>query len=80
MSMQLNVRTTPVLINELDSVVRKGYFRNRTEAVNEAIRLFIMRYRMMRLVDKMKTVKEGTEKLSSPARAIMESHEKEEQI
>ncbi len=80
MSMQLNVRTTPVLINELDSVVRKGYFRNRTEAVNEAIRLFIRRYRMMKLVDKMKNVKEGTEKLPSPARAIMESHEKEEQI
>lgn len=80
MSIQLNVRTTPVLIRELDNTVKRGYFRSRTEAVNEAIRLFIMKYRMIKLIDKIEKVKEGTEKLSSPAKAIMESHEVEEQI
>ncbi|MEA3255416.1 MAG: hypothetical protein U9Q22_06240 [Candidatus Altiarchaeota archaeon] len=78
MSVQLNIRTTPVLIDELDKVVRKGYFRNRTEAVNEAIRLFIRRYSMMKLGERMEKVKEGTDKLPSPARAIMISHEEED--
>lgn len=78
MSVQLNIRTTPVLIDELDKVVRKGYFRNRTEAVNEAIRLFIRRYSMMKLGERMENVKEGTDKLPSPARAIMKSHEEED--
>ena len=37
-SIQINIRTTPFLAEELDKIVNEGYFRNRTEAVNEGIR------------------------------------------
>jgi len=51
-STQLNVRTSATLINELDSLVNHGLFRNRTEAVNEGIRLVIRRYKAMKIAEK----------------------------
>lgn len=48
---QLNVRTSDTLIKELDSLVDSGMFRNRTEAVNEGIRLLIRRYKAMKIAD-----------------------------
>jgi len=48
---QLNVRTSDTLIKELDSLVDSGIFRNRTEAVNEGIRLLIRRYKAMKIAD-----------------------------
>ncbi len=51
-SSQLNVRTSKTLIEELDSLVNHGIFRNRTEAVNEGIRLLIHRYKAMKIAEK----------------------------
>ena len=45
-SVQINIRTTPFLAEELDKIVEEGYFRSRTEAVNEGIRLLIRRYQL----------------------------------
>jgi len=59
MSVQLNVRTTPMLVQELDKVVGEGYFRNRTEAVNEALRLLVRRYHLMQLGQRMDGVAAG---------------------
>ena len=56
---QLNIRTTDALMHELDSFVNNGLFRNRTEAVNEAIRLLIRRYRVMELSTKIDQIAQG---------------------
>ena len=77
MSTQLNVRTTPVLVHELDKVVMEGYFRNRTEAVNEALRLLVRRYQMMRLDGKMQKLREKNRGLPSLTEAVIRSHEEE---
>jgi Arc/MetJ-type ribon-helix-helix transcriptional regulator len=66
-SSQLNVRTSPTLIEELDMLVNRGIFRNRTEAVNEGIRLLIRRYKAMRIaekIDKIALGKKGRESLT----------------
>ncbi|MFH0860760.1 MAG: ribbon-helix-helix domain-containing protein [Candidatus Altiarchaeota archaeon] len=78
MSVQLNVRTTPVLVDEVDKVVEKGYFRNRTEAVNEALRLLIRRYQLMRLEERMNKVGERTRELPSVTDAVVNSHREED--
>ncbi|MFO8050998.1 MAG: ribbon-helix-helix domain-containing protein [Thermoplasmatota archaeon] len=44
---QLNIRTPEELLEQLDQVVDLGLFKTRTEAVNEAIRLLVRRYRIM---------------------------------
>lgn len=40
------------MMSELDNVVGQGLFRSRSEAVNEAIRLLIRKYKIMRIADK----------------------------
>ncbi len=65
-SSQLNVRTSTTLIEELDLLVNRGLFRNRTEAVNEGIRLLIRRYKAMKIaekIDKIALGKKGRESL-----------------
>jgi len=39
-SAQINVRTSP-MADELDRIVGTGFFRDRTEAVNEALKFLI---------------------------------------
>jgi len=40
-SAQVNVRTSPIIAAELDRIVGTGFFRDRTEAVNEALKFLI---------------------------------------
>jgi Arc/MetJ-type ribon-helix-helix transcriptional regulator len=78
-STQMKVKTSEFLVEELDRIVRKGYFRSRSEAVNEAIRLLIRRYKLERLGAKMEGIREGTENLPSATEAIVKSHEEEDE-
>jgi Arc/MetJ-type ribon-helix-helix transcriptional regulator len=75
---QLNVRTSETLIKELDSLVDSGMFRNRTEAVNEGIRLLIRRYKAMKIADTIdKIAKEnyGEGKLTDALFALREEED-----
>ena len=74
----MNVRTTPVLINELDKVVGQGYFRNRTEAVNEALRLLVRRYHLMKIEERMQKVSHRNVGLPSVTEAVIKSHSEED--
>jgi len=77
-SVQVNIRTTPFLANELDHIVKDGYFRSRSEALNEAIRLLIRRYKLAKLESKLASVREGTEDLSSVTEALLKAREEED--
>ncbi len=55
-SAQMNIRTSKMLIGELDSLVDHGLFRSRTEAVNEAIRLLIRRYRAANIAQNIEAI------------------------
>lgn len=78
MSVQLNVRTTPVLVDEVDKVVKEGYFRNRTEAVNEALRLLVRRYHMMQLGQRMDKVGEGNKGKASVTESLFAAREEDD--
>ena len=43
------VETSTVLLEEIDEMVREGFYHDRTEAVNEALRLFIKHYKLSKL-------------------------------
>ncbi|MDP7264777.1 MAG: ribbon-helix-helix domain-containing protein [Candidatus Thermoplasmatota archaeon] len=77
-SVQVNIRTTPFLANELDHIVQDGYFRSRSEALNEAIRLLIRRYKLAKLESKLASVREGTENLPSVTEALLKAREEED--
>ena len=77
-SSQLNVRTSPTLINELDIMVDNGLFRTRTEAVNEGIRLLIRRYKAMRIADRLDEIAEKNLGDKSLTDTLLELREEED--
>ena len=77
-SVQMNVRTTNFLIGELDSIVQEGMFRSRSEAVNEAVRLLIRRYKLLRLEQKLNRVRKGTSRYANVTKLIETIHEEDD--
>lgn len=43
------VETSDYLLEELDEMVREGYYHDRTEAVNDALELLIRQYKLAKL-------------------------------
>ena len=46
------VETSTELLEGLDEMVREGYYANRTEGINDAIRLLLKQYKLSKLHDK----------------------------
>jgi len=46
------VETSTELLEGLDEMVREGYYSNRTEGINDAIRLLLKQYKLSKLHDK----------------------------
>ncbi len=77
MSVVINIRTSEYLLNEIDNLVKKGIFRNRTEALNEAMRLIIKRYKMLMAAENIKEL-EGKDLKKDLTALIEEIREGEE--
>ena len=77
-SSQLNIRTSEILIEELDYLVSHGIFRNRTEAVNEGIRLIIRRYKAMKIAEKIDQLAKEDHGKGSLTKALSELREEED--
>lgn len=43
------VETSAYLIEGIDEMVKEGYYKNRTEGVNDAIRLLLKQYKLSKL-------------------------------
>jgi len=52
--MKTFVETSSVLLEGVDKMIAEGYFNNRTEAVNQAIKEMLDRYKKGKLMTKMK--------------------------
>ncbi len=46
------VEVSSCLVEEIDAMVREGYYGNRTEAVNDAMQLLIKQYKLSKLHQK----------------------------
>ncbi|MFP3871261.1 MAG: ribbon-helix-helix domain-containing protein [Candidatus Aenigmatarchaeota archaeon] len=71
-SSQLNIRTSETLVEELDSLVDHGIFRNRTEAVNEGIRLLVKRYKAMKIAEKIDEIADADHGKEDLTEALLE--------
>lgn len=76
-STQMNIRTTNYLLSEIDKTVSKGLFRSRSEAVNEAMRMLIRRYKLMKIEEEMVRIRAKTKGYNNLTKAIIDSHEEE---
>ena len=77
-SIQVNIRTTKFLVNELDRIVKEGYFKSRSEAMNEGIRMLIRRYKMAKLEADLLDIRKGTKDLPSVTDALLKAREEED--
>ena len=68
-SAQINVRTSPLVMAELDRMVGTGFFRDQTEAINEALKFLI------RLAEQIKSISKNVETDMSLIDALMSSRE-----
>ncbi len=73
-SVQVNIHTTPLLLNKIDQLVKEGYFQDRTEALNEAIRLLIKKYYLEKIKTRIETIREDTEKYPELSRIVESMH------
>jgi Arc/MetJ-type ribon-helix-helix transcriptional regulator len=56
------VETSTELLEGLDEMIREGYYANRTEGINDAIRLLLKQYKLSKLHDKDTQAQKTTEK------------------
>ena len=47
--MKTFVETSSILLGEIDEMIQSGYFNDRTEAVNQAIKEMLDRYKLSKL-------------------------------
>lgn len=59
-------------------IVEKGLFRNRTEAVNEALRFLIRRYKMMKIAEQIETTAKNVKIDANLADVLLSSREEED--
>ncbi len=77
-TVQLNIRTPEGLIQDLDQMVGSGYFKNRTEAVNEGIRLLVRRYMIIQVSKRIDEIGESNFGEGSLTEALIEAREEED--
>ena len=72
-SAQINVRISPVTAAELDRIVGAGFFRDWTDAVNEALKFLIRRYNAMKIAEQIEALSKKVKTDMSLADALMSS-------
>ncbi len=77
-NVQVNISTASLLLDKIDQIVKEGYFQNRTEALNEAIRLLIKKYELVKIKTRIETIREDTEKYPELSRVVESMHLEED--
>ncbi len=72
-SAQINVRTSPIIADELDRIVGTGFFRDQTEAVNEMLKFSIRRYKAMKIAEQIESRSKNVKTDVSLTDALMSS-------
>lgn len=76
---QVNVRLPKELVDEIDELVKGGRFPSKTDAFSEALRLLLRIHRGEELARRIDSIKEGTERYASASKAVVASHEEEDE-
>ena len=77
-TIQVNINTTPFIVEELDRMISENIFSSKSEAINEAIHLLIKKYRLSKIEKKIDSVRVDTENFRSVTEAVLSSREEED--
>ena len=77
-TIQVNINTTPFIVEELDRMIGENIFSSKSEAINEAIHLLIKKYRLSKIEKNIDSVRMDTENFRSVTEAVLSSREEED--
>jgi len=77
-SAQINVGISLTIAYELDWMVGTGFFRDRTEAVNEALKFLIRRYNTMKIAEQIESLSKNVKTDTNLTDALMSSRDEED--
>ena len=72
------MRLDEKIVQEVEKLVAEGYFKSKTEAFTEALKLLIRQYKVDHLKRRLEKIREGTEKLPGVTEAVIASREEED--
>lgn len=75
---QVNLKLDEDLVQEVEKLVEKGYFKNKTEVFIHALKLVLRYYKAQELREKFEKIRERTESLPSVTSAVVSLHEEED--
>ncbi|AJB41809.1 hypothetical protein TCARB_0757 [Thermofilum adornatum 1505] len=75
---QVNLKLDEKIVHEVERLIEEGYFKTKTEAFTEALKLLIRQYKVDQLKKILEEIREGTEKLPSVTEAVVALHEEED--
>lgn len=75
---QVNLRLEENLLNKIDTLVKAGMFKTKTEAFKKALEMLIDRYYKKLLEEKLEKIREGTSEFPSLTNIVVKIHEEEE--
>lgn len=79
MSIQATFRTTDVLMDEVNKLVKMGVYRSKTEVFNEALRGIIQRYRAQRAYEQILKIRERNKDIPADlTELVVKAHEEED--
>ena len=77
-NVQVKISTASLLIDKIDKIVEEGYFQNRSEALNEAIRLLIKKYQLSKIKTRIEIIRGDTEKYHGLSGIVESMHSEED--
>ena len=75
----LTIKATPVLVKELEYAVTAGQYKNKSEAIFEAVNLLVRKHKLKKIRERIMKSGEGTESMPSLTDAVVKSHEEEDE-
>jgi Arc/MetJ-type ribon-helix-helix transcriptional regulator len=77
---KVNLKLDEGIVKEVERLVEQGYFSNKTEAFMKALQLLLRVHENEEVVKRFNCVREETENMPSLTKAVIESHEEEDEI
>jgi Arc/MetJ-type ribon-helix-helix transcriptional regulator len=77
---KVNLKLDEGIVKEVERLVEQGYFSNKTEAFMKALQLLLRVHENEEVVKRFNGVREETENMLSLTKAVIESHEEEDEL
>lgn len=81
METEFSFKAPEVLANQIDAMIKEGYYKNNKEVMNEAFRLLVRKYKAVKARERIAKLAEKTKGVKvNLTKAVIQAHEEEEEL